>query len=191
MVQVQPKPFLSPEEYLAFERQAETRSEYYEGEMFAMTGGSRRHNLIVTNVVRELSLQLKKRSCEVYSNDQRVRIPETGLYTYPDIVVACGEPRFEDESFDTLLNPLLIVEILSPTTEAYDRGKKFENYRTIGSLAEYVLVSQDEPRVEQFLRQDGNHWLFTAFAGLEATIPLSSIQCELALAEIYDKVGLG
>jgi Uma2 family endonuclease len=191
MVQVQPKPSLSPEEYLAIERHAETRSEYLDGEMFAMTGGSRKHNLIVTNVVRELSLQLKKRPCEVYPNDQRVRIPETGLYTYPDIVVVCGEPRFEDESFDTLLNPVLIVEVLSHTTEAYDRGKKFESYRTIDSLAEYVLVAQNEPRVEQFLRQDGNQWLFTAVAGLDATLSLSSIQCGLALAEIFDKVPPG
>jgi Uma2 family endonuclease len=191
MVQPQPKPFLSPEAYLAIEREAETRSEYLDGEMFAMSGGSRQHNLIVTNAVRELSLQLKRRPCEVYSNDQRVRIPETGLYTYPDIVVVCGEPRFEDESVDTLLNPVLLVEVLSPTTEAYDRGKKFESYRTIASLAEYVLVSQQEPRVEQFLRQDDGHWLFTATAGLESSISLTSVQCELAFKEIYDKVALG
>jgi Uma2 family endonuclease len=191
MVQAQPKPFLSPEEYLAIERESETRSEYFDGEMFAMSGGSRQHNLIVTNLIRELSTQLKRRPCEVYTNDQRVRIPETSLYTYPDVVVLCGEPIFEDETVDTLLNPLLIVEVLSPTTEAYDRGKKFEGYRTIASLAEYVLVSQHEPRVEQFLRQDGGHWLFTATHGRERSISLASIQCELALAEIYDKVALG
>lgn len=191
MVQAQPKPYLSPEEYLACERQAETRSEYLDGEMFAMTGGSYRHNVILGNLVGELRQQLKKRPCTICPNDQRVRIPETGLYTYPDIVVVCGEPRFEDESFDTLLNPVLIVEVLSPTTEAYDRGKKFESYRTIEALAEYVLVSQNEPRVEQFLRQDGQHWLFTATAGLDRSLSLSSLQCELALAEIYDKVPLG
>jgi Uma2 family endonuclease len=191
MVQAQPKPFLSPEAYLAIEREAETRSEYLDGEMFAMSGGSRQHNLIVTNEVRELSLQLKRRPCEVYSNDQRVRVPETGLYTYPDIVVVCGEPRFEDESVDTLLNPVLLIEVLSPTTEAYDRGKKFESYRTIASLAEYVLLSQQEPRAEQFLRQDGEHWLFTATSGRERSISLASVQCELALEEIYDKVALG
>jgi Uma2 family endonuclease len=190
-MQPQPKPFLSPEAYLAIEREAETRSEYLDGEMFAMTGGSRQHNLIVTNVVRELSLQLKRRPCEVYSNDQRVRIPETGLYTYPDIVVVCGEPSFEDESVDTLLNPILILEVLSPTTEAYDRGKKFESYRTIASLAEYVLISQQESHVEQFLRQSGEHWLFTATSGRERSVSLASVQCELALEEIYDKVGSG
>src|SRR4051794_7744039 len=118
MVQPQPKPSLSPGEYLAIERQAEIRSEYFDGEMFAIAGGSRAHNLAVTNLVRELSLHLKKQPCEVYTGDQRVRIPEVGLYTYPDVVVACGEPRFEDEHLDTLLNPVLIVEVLSPTTEA-------------------------------------------------------------------------
>jgi Uma2 family endonuclease len=188
MVQAQPKPFLSPEEYLAIERESETRSEYLDGEMFAMSGGSRQHNLIVTNLIRELSLQLKQRPCEVYSTDQRVRVPETGLYTYPDISVVCGEPSFEDENVDTLLNPVLIVEVLSPTTESYDRGKKFDGYRTIASLAEYVLVSQHEARVDQYLRQDGEHWLFTATHGRERSISLASIQCELALEEIYDKV---
>ena len=181
-------PHLSPEEYLAVERLSEFRSEYLEGEMFAMAGGSRRHNLIVTNIVRELSTQLRRRACEVYSNDQRVHIPATGLYTYPDIVVVCGEPRFEDESFDTLLNPKLLIEVLSPTSEAYDRGKKFEHYRTIDSLSEYVLVAQDEPRVEQYLRQEDGRWLFTAAAGLEASLALPSIQCELSLAEVYEKV---
>jgi Uma2 family endonuclease len=191
MVQAQPKPFLSPEEYLAIEREAETRSEYLDGEMFAMTGGSRPHNLIVTNLARELSLQLKGRPCEVYTNDQRVHIPETGLYTYPDVVVACGEPHFEGESVDTLRNPILIIEILSPSTEAYDRGKKFDSYRTIPSLAEYVLISQIEPRIEQFLRQDGEHWLFTPTSGRERSISLASIGCELRLEEIYERVVFG
>jgi Uma2 family endonuclease len=191
MVQPQPKPSLSPEEYLAIERQAEIRSEYLDGEMFAMSGGSRAHNLVVTNLVRELSLHLKKHPCEVYSGDQRVRIPEVDLYTYPDVVVACGEPRFEDEHLDTLLNPVLIVEVLSPTTEAYDRGKKFQYSQKIDSLAEYVLVAQDQHRVERFLRQDGNEWLLTTTTGLESAVFLSSIQCTLELAEIYYKVKLG
>ena len=191
MAHPQPKPSLSPEEYLAIERHAEIRSEYLDGEMFAMSGGSRAHNLIVTNIVRELSLHLKKHPCEVYSGDQRVRIPEVGLYTYPDVVVACGEPRFEDEHLDTLLNPVLIIEVLSPTTEAYDRGKKFQYSQKIDSLAEYVLVAQDQHRVERFLRQDGNEWLLTTTTGLGSTVPLSSIQCTLALAEVYDKVEIG
>lgn len=190
MVQAQPKPFLSPEEYLAIERESETRSEYFEGEMFAMSGGSYVHNVIVGNLVGELRQQLKKRPCTVCPNDQRVRVPETGLYTYPDVVVVCGEPSFEDESVDTLLNPVLIVEVLSPTTETYDRGKKFDGYRTIASLAEYVLVSQHEARVEQYLRQEGGRWGFISTLGRERSVALASIQCELALEEIYDKVAL-
>jgi len=186
----QTRPHLTPEEYLAIERRSETRSEYLDGETFAMTGGSRNHNLIVLNIGRELSLQLKKRACEVYASDLRVRVPATGLYTYPDITVVCGEPRFEDEELETLLNPTLLIEVLSPTTEAYDRGKKFEHYQTIPSLSEYLLVSQASFRVEQFLRQEDNRWLFTAVAGFEGRISLPSIQCELVLAEVYDKVTL-
>lgn len=187
----QSRPHLTPEEYLAIERQAEVRSEYLDGEMFAMTGGSLRHNLIVSNLIRELSLQLKNRPCQVYPSDLRVHVPATGLYTYPDAIVVCGEPRLEDRGFDTLLNPILIAEVLSPATEAYDRGKKFEHYRTIESLAEYLLIAQDEPRVEQYLRQDGNRWLLTAMAGLDGSVALPSIQCELSLAEVYDKVSFG
>lgn len=188
---VEPKPYLSPQDYLALERQAEWKSEYLDGEMIAMTGASRRHSLIVANWIGELRQQLKRRTCEVHTNDLRVRVSASGLYTYPDVIVVCGEPRFEDDHVDTLLNPTLITEVLSPTTESYDRGKKFEHYRALESLSEYLLVAQDEPRVEQFLRQDGNHWLFTATAGLDATVTLSSIQCELALSEIYDKVAFG
>lgn len=188
---VQTKPHLTPEEYLAIERRAETRSEYLDGEMFAMTGGSRNHNLIVLNIGRELSLHLKKQPCEVYVSDQRVRIPATGLYTYPDVVVVCGEPRFEDAELETLLNPTLLIEVLSRTTEAYDRGKKFEHYQTIPSLAEYLLVSQDSFRVEQYLRQGDHRWLLTSVTGREGRIALPSIQCELVLAEVYDKVTHG
>lgn len=182
------KPFLTPEEYLVLERQADIKSEYLNGEMFAMSGGSFPHNLISGNLVGELRQVLKKSPCRVCPGDQRIHIPATGLYTYPDAVVICGEPRFEDEELDTLLNPALVVEVLSPSTEAYDRGKKFEHYRSIESLAEYLLVSQTEPRVEQFLRQEDGIWLFKAFAGLGVTMPLPSLGCEIALAEIYDKV---
>jgi len=186
---VQTQARLSLEEYLAIERSAETKSEYLDGEMFAMTGGSFLHNLIVGNLVGELRQQLKGRSCTVVPSDLRVHIPATGLYTYPDLAVVCGEPRLEDDQeLDTLLNPTLIVEVLSPTTEAYDRGKKFEHYGSIDSLAEYVLVSQAAPRVEQLVRQEGGHWLFTGTSGLDGKVVLSSIRCELALAEVYHKV---
>jgi Uma2 family endonuclease len=184
------KPYLTSQDYLAIERAAETKSEYLDGEMVAMTGTSRWHNLIVTNLVRDLSQQLKQRPCEVYSNDQRVRIPTTGLYTYPDLVVACAEPRFEDDELDTLLNPVLLVEVLSPSTESYDRGKKFEHYRTLDSLVEYLLVSQDEVLLEQFVRQEAGAWRFTATSGREGAVELPSIGCTLALAEVYDKVPL-
>jgi Uma2 family endonuclease len=183
---------ISPEEYLAAERRSETKSEYLDGEMFAMTGVTRRHSLVTTNLVRELSQKLLDRPCEVHSSDLRVHIPATGLYTYPDVTVVCGEPRFEDDQeVDTLLNPKLIIEVLSPTTEAYDRGKKFEHYDTIESLAEYVLVSQTAPRVEQFVRQEGGHWLFTATSSLDGKVVFSSVGCEIALTEIYHKVPLG
>lgn len=173
------------------ERKADTRSEYLDGEMLAISGGNRWHSLVKTNLSGELSTRLKTRPCEVYLSNQRVHIPATGLYTYPDVAVVCGEPRFEDEQLETLLNPRLLIEVLSPTTEDYDRGKKFEHYQSIDSLAECLLVHQTRPRVEHYVRQDGNQWLLTVFEGLEATAILPSLQCELALAEIYDKVVFG
>lgn len=185
---VDPKRSLSPQDYLALERQLEWKSEYIDGEMVAMTGVSREHSLIVTNLSRELSLQLLGRPCEVHANDLRVRVTATGLYTYPDLVVACGDPVFEE---DTLLTPTLIIEVLSPSTEAYDRGKKFESYSALDSLQEYLLVAQDRPRVEQLVRQDDGRWTFSASNDLAAVLVLPSIQCELALAKVYSKVKLG
>jgi len=185
---VQMRPYLSPQEYLALERRAEFKSEYLDGEMIAMSGASRKHVLIGLNLAGGLKRELRERPCEVYANDMRVQIPATGLYTYPDIAVVCGERRFEDEHEDTLLNPILIMEVLSPSTESYDRGRKFEQYRALESLQEYVLVSQDRRRVEQFIRQDGNVWLFKDIAGMEQVVSLASVQCEIALSEIYDRI---
>lgn len=185
---VQTKPYLSPQEYLALERSAEYKSEYLNGEMIAMSGASREHVLIVLNLASGLKRQLQQRPCEIYVNDLRVQVSATGLYTYPDVAVVCEEPRFEDEHRDTLLNPILIVEVLSPSTESYDRGRKFEQYRTLESLQEYLLVSQDRPRVEQFIRQDGNVWLFKDIAGLGQVVSLASVACGIGLAEIYDKI---
>lgn len=157
-----------------------------------MLAGNRVHNLVTTNIVREISIHLKNRSGEVYTYGQRVRVPESGIYIYPDVsVVVRGEPRFEDEHLDTLLNPVLIIEVLSLLTEAYDRGKKFQNYQKIDSLTEYVLVAQDQPRIERFVRQNGNQWLLTTSSGLESAVSLTSIQATLSLAEVYDKVELG
>lgn len=185
------RPRLSPQDYLALERQSEWKSEYLEGEMVAMSGASRRHNLIVLNLARELSLALKGRACEAYVTDMRVRVADGVLYTYPDAVVVCGEPRFEDDQLDTLLNPTLIIEVLSPTTEAYDRGATFEHYQTLNSLREYVLVAQDKPRVEHFERQGDGQWLLTPVSGLDGRLLLPAIESDLALAEVYDKVAFG
>ena len=186
----QPTTYLTPEEYLAVERQAEHKSEYVDGEMVAMTGASRRHNLIAFNITREISQQLRGRPCEGYASDMRVRVPSTRLYTYPDVVVVCGEPKFEDDYVDTLLNPTLIIEVLSESTELYDRGKKFGFYRTIESLAEYLLVAQDECRIEQYVKQPDGRWLLADYRSLEDVVELPSIQCQLTLSEVYDKVVL-
>lgn len=186
----QAKPFITPAEYLALERQAEYKSEYYDGEIFAMTGASRKHNLIALNIGAELRDQLKGRQCETYANDMRVNVPATGLYTYPDVVVVCGTAQFEDEHLDTLLNPVLIVEVLSKSTARYDRSGKFSDYRSISSFAEYLLVAQDECRVEHYARQPDGRWLLTEHRALADVIQLNSIQCSLPLKEIYDKVEL-
>ena len=182
------KPFLTPQEYLAHERRAETKSEYLRGEMFAMSGASREHNLIAVNVSRELSQQLRERDCEVYQGDMRVKVSPTGLYTYPDVTVVCGQPEFEDAEVDTLLNPKVLVEVLSLSTADYDRGGKFTHYRRLPSLQEYVLISQDCPLVEHYVRQGEDEWLLTEQRALQDTLVLPSIQCELPLAEIYLKV---
>jgi Uma2 family endonuclease len=182
------KPQFTPEQYLALERQAECKSEYFDGEIFAMAGASREHNLIVGNLIRELGTQLKRRPCELYPSDMRVRVTKTGLYTYPDAVVVCGEPQFEDEHGDTLLNPTLIVEVLSPTTEASVRGDKSAHYRRLESLQEYVLIAQDRVRMERYARQPDGQWLLLETTHLGDTVQLASIGCHLALAEVYDKV---
>jgi Uma2 family endonuclease len=178
----------TPEEYLEIERRAERKSEYFQGGMFAMSGASRPHVLIVANLVRELGNWLDTWPCEVYSNDMRLRVAPNGLYTYPDVMVAYGEPQFADDQSDTLLNPVLIVEVLSESTAAYDRGRKFEQYRTLPSLREYVLVAQDAPRIEQFTPQPDGHWLHAETSGRDASIYLASIDCVLPLTRIYNKV---
>ena len=186
-----PKRRLSPEEYLAIERKAEFKSEFFDGEMFAMSGASREHNVIGWNVGSALWPQLRDRDCEAYIGDMRVKVSATGLYTYPDVVVVCGEPRFEDAEVDTLLNPKILFETLSKSTEGYDRGKKPEHYRSIPSLAEYVLIAQDKPHVEHYVRQPDNQWLLSETDKLEDTILLPSIQCNLRLAENYLKIKFG
>jgi Uma2 family endonuclease len=183
------KTCLTPAEYLALERAAERKSEYRDGEMVPMPGTSRYHNLIVTNLVRELSQQVMGRPCEVYPSDMRLWVPAAGLYTYPDVTVVLGEPALVDDHFDMITNPAVLVEILSPGTAEYDRGRKFEHYRTIPSLREYILVAQEEPLVEQFLRDPSQPWWRRAVAaGLDGVVDLPSIDCRLALADVYDRL---
>ena len=184
-IAVQPR--LTPEEYLALERKAITKSEYLNGHIYAMAGASREHNLITGNIFGELRSQLRERPCEAYVNDMRLKISPTGLYTYPDVAVVCGEPRFEDIDLDTLLNPIVLVEVLSPSTEAYDRGEKFAHYRRLESLQEYILAAQDCVRVEHYLRQ-GEQWLLTELSNLDDVLHLVSTSCDLFLHEIYTGV---
>jgi Uma2 family endonuclease len=180
-------PRFTPEQYLALERKADFKSEYYKGYITAMAGASREHNVIAGNLHGEIRSQLKGRSCEVYASNMRVFIDRTGLYTYPDIVAVCGQRQFQDDEVDTLLNPTLIVEVLAPSTESYDRGKKFGHYRQLPSLQEYVLVSQDQVLVERYVRQ-GDHWLLTEFRNLDDTLRLTSIDCEIPLRENYARI---
>ena len=186
---INPQTKMTPAEYLAFERvQTDAKHEYLHGEITAMSGASLVHNIIVTNLVINIGTQMRGRPCNVFSSDMRVKIPATGLYTYPDIAALCGVPQLEDAAADTLLNPSVIIEVLSPSTEAYDRGTKFAHYQTIGSLQEYVLVAQDKPRIEIFRRQENGDWLYSVAQTPEATVRLDVINCELALAEVYEGV---
>jgi Uma2 family endonuclease len=183
----QSKTLLTTQEYLAFEREAEYKNDYYKGEVFAFAGASLRHSRIAANILANIYEQLRHGHCSAFSSDLRITIPQTPHYTYADVVIVCGEPQLEDNFKDNLLNPTVIVEVLSPATESYDRGKKFESYQRIASLMEYVLVSQDIPRVEQFLRQANGRWLY-AETSMDGTVDLTSIHCKLPLSDIYDKV---
>ncbi len=186
---LQPKPHLSFDDWLEGERAAlEGRSEYIGGEVFAMTGASAAHNGIVRNISGQLWTQMKGRPCQVYANDMKVRVRASDAGTYPDLVAFCAEHEFQDGRRDVLLNPSLIVEVLSNSTEAYDRGGKFALYRQIPSLREYLLVSQHQVQVELYTRGDDGRWVLTDFTALTDSVPLTSVGCTLALAEVYDKV---
>lgn len=177
----------SVEEYLALEMSTETRHEFLSGEIFAMGGASFAHSLIKSNIAAELSSKLKAGPCKVTATDLRVKVSATDLYTYPDVTVVHRTPQLEPPG-DTLLNPQVIIEVLSDSTEAYDRGKKFSHYQQLASLTDYVLVSQDKVNVEAFARQIDGGWLYRAETRLHASLPIVSLHCELPLAEIYDKV---
>ena len=178
---------VTPEEYLARERLAQSKSEYYDGEIFAMAGSSEAHSLISANILRELSHQLFEKPCRVYNSDLKVCATETS-YAYPDVTVVCGEPAFQDAEADVLLNPTAIVEVLSPATEGWDRGGKFERYRERESLQEYLLVAQDRAHLERYARQPRGEWLLSVVDGRDGALSLPSLGCRLELARVYHLV---
>jgi Uma2 family endonuclease len=188
MAVANPVHLLTEAEYLEIERRALIKSEFLDGEMFAMSGGTSAHSLIAVNLMFALRTQLKGCPCRVYNSDMRVKVQTSGLYTYPDVSVACGQEEFADKHHDTLLNPTVIVEVLSDSREAYDRGKKFELYRQLPSLREYLLVNQHEPIVEQYIRQDSGEWLLRAVAGLESRLSLPSVSITIGMADVYTDV---
>ena len=185
-----PEKRYTPDEYLALERVADEKSEYWDGYIYAMAGARRGHNLIVSNVNTTLNNQLRDRPCEVYPSDMKVRALGRRRYFYPDVSVVCGEPILEDDHGDVLLNPTVVVEVLSDSTERFDRGRKFDSYRSLASLQVYVLIAQDAPTVHVYHRQSDGQWLFSAATSLDETVRLPSIDCELPLAEVYRKVPL-
>jgi len=180
-------PRFTPEQYLALERKADFKSEFCNGFIIAMAGGSRDHNVISGNLHGEIRSQLKGRPCDVYTSDMRVRVSPPGPFAYPAVAAVCGEPRFLDGKGDTLLNPTVIIEVLSASTESYDRGDKFMHYRRLESLREYVLVAQDKVLVERYTRQ-GDEWLLTEFRQLDQTLQLASISCAVPLREVYARI---
>ncbi|MCC7439774.1 MAG: Uma2 family endonuclease [Armatimonadetes bacterium] len=183
-----PRKHLTQEEYLAIERAAQWKSEYYQGEMFAMAGTSRNHARISFNMVASAGGQLLAKGCEGYVSDMRVLVQQSGLYTYPDIAIVCGKPEFQDAQLDTLLNPVAIIEILSPSTEAYDRGEKFRLYRQLASLKEYVLVSQEKAFVDQYIRDEEGRWFVLMTQGIESVLTLQSCGVSIPMRALYDRV---
>jgi|ERR1700761_52685 len=179
---------VSPEEYLERERQAETRSEYRNGEIVAMSGASIRHGRITGNLVFRIRSALKNSSCEVFSTDLRLAVRAANLFTYPDVMVICGEPEVADDRQDIVLNPVVLIEVLSKSTRVYDRGKKFASYRMIPSLREYLTVAQNKIHIEQHTRQADQSWVAKEFTEPGGTIKLESIAVELRVADIYEKV---
>lgn len=177
----------TPEEYLILERKAEYKSEFLFGKIVAMSGASQAHNFITLDIATELNIQLRGRNCDVYSNDMRLRIRQSDLYFYPDVVVGCDEPIFEDDFLDSILNPVIIIEVLSPSTEEYDRGEKFEYYKQLPSLKEYLLVAQNKVDVEHHVLQE-KQWQTKKLIGLHESVILASIGCKLSLNEIYRRV---
>lgn len=185
-----PVTWLTPEQYLEIERRAEFRSEYVDGEMFAMSGATARHNIVVNSLGAALRGQLKGR-CRYFTTDLRLLVPATGLYTYPDLMVICGDVQFSGDREDIVTNPRLIVEVLSKSTADYDRGRKFLHYRSITELADYMVVAQDSPRVEHHARQSDGSWLLREYSALNDVVPIVSISSQIRLADIYEDIDFG
>lgn len=179
---------MSEDEYLRLERAAEYKSEFLDGEIFAMSGGSLRHSYLAVRWINQLSLQLGGKNCRVFSSDARVRTSKTGSYLYPDVSVVCGGPQTYENSNDILVNPQVVIEVLSPSTAGYDHGRNFERYREIASLRDYILVHADSPWVEHFARQPDASWIFREYRGLDGAVPISSLDCLVRLAEVYSDV---
>lgn len=183
------KEFFTKEEYLLFERSALEKHEYYEGEVFNMAGASRRHNAIVRNVLGETYQYLKGKPCDVYPSDLRVHIPINSLFTYPDLLIVCDKEEYLDDAFDTLLNPTVIIEILSPSTKEYDRGSKFKLYRDIQSLKEYILIDSETQLVEQYaFDAENSQWIFKEMKTEKENLKIYSIDFSLPLFTIYEGV---
>ena len=188
----QQSPQISVQAYLQQERTAEAKSEYLNGEVFAMAGASRRHNQITSNLVVSLGGQLAERDCSVLASDMKVRTAarEVDKYSYPDVVVACDDEQYEDEEEDVLLNPRMIIEVLSKSTEAYDRGLKFFHYQLIPSLQDYLLVTQHYCRIEHYRRRDDKQWVYSEFHAMTDELELSGLGCRLKVADVYRRVKL-
>jgi len=180
--------YFTREEYLETESLAEYKSEYYNGEIFAMAGGTPEHSAICFNLIRRVAEAIDNKNCRGFESNMKLEIAEADAFVYPDLMVICGAVEFAENRKDAITNPVLIIEVLSPGTESFDRGKKFEYYQMIKSLKEYVLVSQDTPALETYFRQDKNQWLYTVAKGLDETVLLNSIEYEIALKDIYHKV---
>jgi len=178
---------ITPQEYRAFERQATEKHEFVDGIIYAMSGASKEHNFISSNITGELYLAFKKRPCVVCANDMRVKVNESD-YVYPDVVAVCGDAQFEDNTFDTLSNPTVIIEILSDSTERYDKGRKAELYRALPTMQDYVLISQTHCYMEHYHRQTATQWLFTIISQMDEKLTLPSVNVTIAVQDIYDKV---
>ena len=188
MEQRQDKRHYTPEEYFALLEQSEEKFEYHQGEVFMMAGGTPNHNIISLNVARRILEGLDNKECTSYSSDMKVEIARYQRYLFPDMSVVCGPPELSEERNDTIKNPILLIEVLSPFTEGYDRGLKFKMYRSLPSFKEYVLISQEEPQVEVYYRQNNTSWLYQVYQGLDSTLTLQSINHTVSLKHIYQKV---